>query len=204
MGAYKLSSRSLFGARTTYSSMLVGNTAYSPSSFDLLETVTLSGTQSSVTFSSLSSYASTYTHLQLRIVSRSDYGQYYDDPAIRFNGVTSGYWFHGLGGTGSSVFPINSGEAVSYMDAYFGSVGGSSPANVFGSVIVDIPNAFSTTQYKTIRSLGGRHTTGSENRVALTSGLFQSTDAISSITILPVFASFVSGSRFSLYGIKAA
>lgn len=203
MSPFPLTSTSLLDY-SRYLSLLSGNKAYSPSSFDLLETISLSGTQSSVTFSNLSSYSTQYAHLQLRIVSRSDYGQYYDDPAIRFNGVTSNYWFHGIGGTGSSIFPIGSGGATSYMDAYFGSVGGTAPGNIFGSVIVDIPNAFSTTQYKTVRAIGGRHTTGSENRIGLTSGLFQSTDAINSITVLPVFSSFVSGSRFSLYGRKIA
>lgn len=173
-------------------------------SFDHLETITLSSTQSSVTFSNLiAAYASTYTHLQVRIVSRTNHAQLYDDPAITLNGVTSNnYWFHGLGATGGSVFPIGSGGATSYMDAYFGSVGANAPANVFGSAVVDLPNAFATNQYKTIKTLGGRHTNGSENRIALTSGLSMSNSAIDSIRIAPVFASFVAGSRFSLYGVK--
>jgi hypothetical protein len=37
----KFSDRSLFGAKTLYSSMLAGNPAFSPSSFDLLETQVL-------------------------------------------------------------------------------------------------------------------------------------------------------------------
>jgi hypothetical protein len=173
-------------------------------SFDHLATITLTSTQSSVSFTNLiATYASAYTHLQIRITSRSNYGQLYDDPAITFNGITSGYWFHGLGGTGTSIFPIGSGGGAAYMDAYFGSVGANAPANAFGSAIVDIPNAFMTNQQKTIKTIGGRHTNGTENRIALTSGLFPNSSAVDSIRIAPVFASFVAGSRFSLYGRKA-
>ena len=52
--------------------MLVGNEAFDPSSFDLIQTYTLSSNQASVTFSNLGDYSSTYKHLQLRMVAKSN------------------------------------------------------------------------------------------------------------------------------------
>jgi hypothetical protein len=54
---------------------------------------------------------------------------------------------------------------------------------------------------KTVRAFGGSAATYRE--VGLNSALWMSTQAVSSITIAGGNGSFISGSRFSLYGIKA-
>jgi hypothetical protein len=171
------------------------------SDYDLLSSTILTGNQASVTFSNISTtYSSTYKHLQLRIVARSDSGQQYDDSIIRFNSDSgSNYAYHAMSGTGSSVV---SNAATSQTSIPVQRVaGGASTSGIFGAVIIDIPDAFSTSKNKTIKSLTGYYV--SVGRVDLVSGLWMSTAAINTIFIDAVTGSnFVSGSRFSLYGIK--
>jgi hypothetical protein len=79
-------------------------------------------------------------------------------------------------------------------------VGNSNTANIFGAAVVDILDPFSTTKNTTVRTLLGQ--TSSTNRVALSSGAFYSTAAITSVTLFPETESILAGSRFSLYGIR--
>ncbi len=207
MGAYKLSSRSLFGARTTYSSMLVGNTAYSPSSFDLLETQVLTSPATSITFSSLSSYASTYEHLQIRWVAKSNRTGTQSDFFWQANGETgqSYYAAHWLVGNGSNVQSSNTSNSI-----YYGWLSHSFPAtdrpNQFQAGVTDILNAFDTSKNKTVRSLVGSASSWYDGGgdIHLASGVFLNTAALTSFTMKDRLASIDTGSRFSLYGIKAA
>jgi hypothetical protein len=169
----------------------------SAGSFDLLETQTLTGSQSSVTFSSLSTYASTYQHLQLRIVTRMGGTGGAKSNLLRFNGVsTSSYYSHFLLGNGSSV----SSFSGSGTNIFLGIGGNLATTNRFGAAVVDILDPFETTKNKVTRSLGGE----AASELTLISGLWNSTAAVSSITLLPETADYQIGSRFSLYGIKAA
>jgi hypothetical protein len=177
-------------------------------SFDLLETQTLTGSQASVTFSSLSTYASTYQHLQLRILTRTDRGGADSDPVIlQFNSDTgSNYTRHGLGGYnfgGSSAVYSNAGTSQTSLFLAEAMPVSSSTANVFGAIVTDILDPFETTKNKTVRSLNGMNAAWSS--IELRSGAWLSTTAVSSIVIKPLVGSnLVTGSRFSLYGIKAA
>jgi len=67
-------------------SLLAGNAAFNPSSFESIATATGSG-QTSVTFSSI---PSTYKHLQIRIIARDNSGNGGGSGALRlrFNGDT--------------------------------------------------------------------------------------------------------------------
>jgi hypothetical protein len=177
-------------------------------SFDLLETQTLGSSTSSVTFSSLSSYASTYQHLQLRILTRTDRGGADSDPVIlQFNSDTgSNYTRHGLGGYnfgGSSAVYSNAGTSQTSLFLAEAMPVSSSTANAFGAIVTDILDPFETTKNKTVRSLNGMNAAWSS--IELRSGAWLSTTAVSSIVIKPLVGSnLVTGSRFSLYGIKAA
>lgn len=178
-----------------------GGAVASAGSYDLLATEILTSSQASVTFASLGDYAADYQHLQIRLVGRSDSTQQYEDAILRFNGDTgSNYSTHGLTGTGSSVVSnANTSQTSIPIDRI---AGGSSSSNIFGTQVIDILDAFETTKYKTTRSLGGYYV--NVGRIDLRSGLWQDTDAIDSILIDPTTGSnLVSGSRFSLYGLKA-
>jgi hypothetical protein len=177
----------------------------SAGSFDLLETQTLTGSASSVTFSSLSVYASTYQHLQLRVLVRSNNAQVWEETKLTFNGNSSGYRSHILAGTGSSVFSTWTDATDTYMKPWAFAVGANATANTFGAAVIDILDPFETTKNKTIRTLGGRVPSNGETRIALSSGLWANTAAVTSITIAPeAGSSWSQYSRFSLYGIKAA
>lgn len=166
--------------------------------YELIETYVLGSSQSSVVFSSLGTYSSTYKHLQIRLAARTDRSDTSDFLRMRINGDTAAnYANHELIGTGSSVV---SGAGTSTSSMLFGRAGAaSSGANVFGAVVVDILDAYSSTKNKTIRSLGGIATA----QVRLDSGHRRSTESTTSLTILPgEGTNLVAGSRFSLYGIR--
>jgi hypothetical protein len=177
-------------------------------SFDLLESQVLGSDTASVTFSSLSTYASTYQHLQLRISARTNRSGADSDPVIlQFNGDTgSNYTRHGLGGYnfgGSSAVYSNAGSSQTSMFLAEAMPVASSTANVFGAIVSDILDPFESTKYKTVRSLPGMNAAWSS--IELRSGAWLSTSAVSSIVLKPLVGSnLVTGSRFSLYGIKVA
>jgi hypothetical protein len=179
----------------------------SAGSFDLLETQVLGSNTASITFSSLSAYSS-YQHLQLRILTRTNRGGADSDPVIlQFNADTgSNYTRHGLGGYnfgGSGAVYSNAGTSQTSLFLAEAMPVSSSTANVFGAIVADILDPFETTKNKTVRSLNGMNAAWSS--IELRSGAWLSTTAVSSIVIKPLVGSnLVTGSRFSLYGIKAA
>ena len=178
-------------------SMLAG---YQPNAFHHLETVRLGGTAASIEFTNLARY-SDYQHLQIRYVARSNYGDIFDAFIYRFNNDSgNNYTLHWLQGNGSSVTSSAITPYGSIRD--FAGVGATATANSYGAAIADILDPFDATKNTTVRVMSGK--VGSENQATLASGVWLNTAAITSITIDQIFGtSFVSGSRFSLYGIKA-
>lgn len=169
--------------------------------YELISTTIVSGTSTSAITFNVSSFASTYKHLQVRLVGRSGEattGIY--DLLIRFNGDTgSNYSGHNLRGTGSAV-QSNALTSFTYILNESTFPGNSNTANIFGSAVIDILDPFSTTKNTTTRSLGGHNS--STSRLYLGSGAYYSTTAVNSITVGPTAGSILAGSRFSLYGIK--
>ena len=178
--------------------------------FQLLESTVLTGSQASVEFTNLTTkYAATYQHLQLRMVIRNDrsVGYTLGEARLRFNSVTGSgnYYTHWLHGNGSSVisqgYSLTAGMDVSIYPS------APAPANTFAATIVDILDPFETTKNKTVRSFSGVHTGGSslgdDNVIGLYSGLFISTNAVSTIAMVADNSNFVQGSRFSLYGLRS-
>jgi hypothetical protein len=174
------------------------------SSFVLLETVTLTSAQASVEFANLATkYASTYQHLQLRVVARTNRADVGDDILLRFNNdsTVGNYQYHGLYGTGSAAGSENAQTAsgARFMQA----AGGSFTSSAFNAGVCDILDPFETTKNKTIRTLSGLP--GSYNRIWLASNLWMNTTSVTSITLLSAFSSsFVAGTRFSIYGLKGS
>jgi hypothetical protein len=169
------------------------------SDYDLITTTTLTSTEPSITFGNLNQWSSTYKHLQIRGVARfasTEYGGLSIN--LRVNGVTSGYSIHGLTANGSSYSPYGVGSADQIPFGNFPTA--LSGSNIFGAMVVDFVEPFSTTKNKTIRGFSGMH---NPSEVSIRSGAYVSTTPISSITMLQTTGtSFVAGSRFSLYGIK--
>ena len=172
--------------------------AASTSAYESIATTTVgSGGASSVTFSSI---PSTYTHLQVRGISRSaGAGQ---NMLLQLNGDTgSNYAYHNLYGDGSSA---QAASATTQSSSYAGYVpASSSTANAFGGFVLDILDYANTSKYKTIRSLNGTDLNGS-GLMVFTSGLWMNTVATTSLTFYTNAGNLAQYSSFALYGIKGA
>jgi hypothetical protein len=168
--------------------------------YELIATEILTANESSIVFSNLGDYSSTYKHLQVRMVTRTVRTDINDSVGIRINGDTgSNYAYHRLIGNGSSVSSSAATSETTMSD--ISNAGNTFTANGFGAAVVDILDAYSASKNTTIRALSG--VVGSFNNVMLNSGLFINTASITSLTLLPKnSANFLAGSRFSLYGIK--
>lgn len=166
-------------------------------SFESIETFALGSDTASVTFSSI---PSTYKHLQIRINARGTRAAVDCRPRIRLNSDTgSNYSQHNLIGSGASVSAAGAASQT-YLDAR-DVTGNTAAANIFGSLIMDIHDYSSTTINKTARGITGNDRNGS-GTIALWSGVWLNTSAISTILIYPESNNWLTGSVFSLYGIK--
>lgn len=182
-----------------YLNVKMDNT-YSPGSFDHLETALVSSSVASVTFD-VSSYAALgYKHLQIRSAARLSTSFTERTINMRFNGDTgSNYTAHYIQSNGST--PASGSETPSSRFNLASTPAANATANAFGGTIIDIVDAFATTKNKTVRVLGANDTNAI---ISLRSGAWLNTSAITSIELAEYFSSsnFVSGSRFSLYGLK--
>lgn len=179
-----------------------GGAAQASGAFDLLQTTVLGSDTSSVTFNSLGSF-SNYRHLQIRAVLKTSDNSV-GRPGIRFNGVSSAgsYRAHRLIGDGSSVVSQTDGTTTEIrLDKV---TANEAPTESFTPVIWDILDFSSTSKNKTVRSLHGYNNIAAfDYHVQLGSGVFLSTNAITSIVISPFYGTnFKANSRFSLYGLK--
>jgi hypothetical protein len=182
----------------------------SPAAYELISTQLVSSTTASVTFD-VSALATTYKHLQVRQTMRNATGVGYNilESYLRFNGATTSYSRHDLTGDGSS---ISSGGSTTYTSLATGLItGNDSSSSIYGTAIIDILDAFSTTKNKTMRGLSGTLSPagllGPASMLTLRSGAWYSTSAITSVTLLPGYGgnpngNIAAGSRISLYGLK--
>ena len=170
-----------------------------PQTFELIRSEILTSNQANVTFD-VSSLASTYRHLQLRVTARGTRAEIDDAHLLRFNSDTgNNYAHHRLGTFNGSTVTSGASTTTNTLQIGFGA-GGNTTTNAFTGAVVDILDAFSTTKNKTIRSFVG--ISANITYVNLHSGVYISTAAITSMTISPLSANLATGSRFSLYGIR--
>jgi len=169
--------------------------------FQLLESTVLTGSQASVSFTNLATkYSATYEHLQVRFAARSDRADNVDFVQMTFNGDTAtNYSLHYVRGDGGSVSSLGLANQNFMWAGFLGTANHS--ANIFAPGVIDVLDAFSTSKNKTVRSLGGVN--ANESNIGLFSGLWINTNAVTSITLDNYGSNYVTGSRFSLYGIKA-
>jgi len=153
-----------------------------------------------ITFSSI---PSTYTHLQIRVLARTTTVTSFDAIGLQFNAETSSvYTLHTLLGNGSSVtaFASTPESQISLDKAAGASIG----SNIFAGIVCDILDYKSTNKFKTTRSLGGVDNNGT-GVIHLTSGLWRSTNAVSSIKLYSQNGgNFAQYTSIALYGIKGA
>ena len=161
---------------------------------ELISTTTLSAGATSVTFSSI---ASTYKHLQIRSVAKSTAGFNYLQ--MRFNNDSAAnYGIHRLYRAGST--PVST-SSLSQTDIRLNmAISESGTTYAYSPMILDILDYTNTNKYKTIRAINGQKDWNIE--VDVTSGLWLSTAAITSITLFTGTTNMEVGSRFSLYGVR--
>ena len=179
---------------------VAGAGAGAAGSFDLLETTLISTNTASVTFSNLNNY-SAYKHLQLRVTSRTNVAANVESVNVFFNNDTAAnYAEHLIFGDGSSVTSVGGGSTDS-PTLYVSTANNFTSSNVFAVAVIDILDFSNSSKNTTSRSFTGYE--GSVDRVQLCSTLWNNTAAVTSIKFQPELGgSFVSGSRFSLYGVK--
>lgn len=186
-------------------SLLAGNTAYSPSSYESIATTTVgSGGTATITFSSI---PATFTHLQLRFICRDSNAAATDDGVtMQFNGDTAAnYNRHSVYGDGATATSSGNGSPFTYISAGL-SAGGGHASGVFAPGVLDILDYKNTNKYKTTRRLAGLDVNGAGGIIQFASGLWLSTSAITSITLKVVDGSynFAQYSSIALYGIRGA
>jgi hypothetical protein len=195
---YKMSNAGGVSTLTRYTDMLAGNTTWIDPAYESISTVTVgAGGVSTVTFSNI---PATYTHLQVRILARDSRANAFSNIEWRYNADTgSNYTSHILYGNGSgtaAAVDLNLSTQSAIRIA-----GGNAASNIFGVGIIDILDYTNTNKYKVSRTLSGNDQNG-DGQIYFTSGLWNNTAAITSITFIPTTANIVQYSSFALYGIK--
>lgn len=197
MGIRSLSAASI-SAGAKRSKFWDQNTIISNNSYESIATVTVgAGGSSTITFSSI---PATFAHLQLRGIGRSTNGDAGGNSvSISFNGNTT-YRSHYLYGEGSGTAASGTDTIRNYLTRVPSQ---NEPANVFGAFICDILDYADTNKFKTGRSLFGFDVSGSGGSMFFSSFLYQSTTAISSLTITIYGGyTFAENTQIALYGIK--
>jgi hypothetical protein len=176
-----------------------GGAAASTSSYESIASATGTGSSATITFSSI---PATYKHLQIRYIGRTSFAASYDYVTFRFNSdSTTNYAYHLLAGDGATASA--SGGASSNVMYGSKTAGSSAGTNIMGSGIIDIIDYASTTKNKTTKILGGVDLNTADGELRLSSNLWMSTSAITTISIISLYAgNWTTSSTFALYGIK--
>lgn len=160
-----------------------------PATYEPIGTTTVSGTSTTtITFSSI---PQTYTDLVLvsSVDNSTDVVNY-----LRFNSDTgTNYSRTTLRGTGSVADSTRS-SSQTFITFSFGTL--SSPVTVIWHIL----NYSNTTTYKSCVS----RNSNTFDSVGAVAGLWQSTAAISTVSVTVASGYIVADSTFTLYGIKAA
>ena len=182
-----------------YASQISGHLWAPSGAYDSIATASGTGSSGTITFSSI---PSTYTHLQIRAIARDDRGVALNNCYMRLNGATTGYTTHYIIGNGSTASP-DAWIGADYIDVGI-NTGASATSGIMSAFVIDILDYASTNKNKTTRQLSGSDQNGSGS-VRFQSGLWQSTNAVTSITLHANTSwNFTTTTQFALYGIKGA
>jgi hypothetical protein len=159
--------------------------------YSTIATYTAPSSQASYTFSSI---PSTYTDLIVVCSAFNSAGP--DDLRLRFNSDTgTNYSATLLRGSGSAI--VNARDTNGTYLAWLGYV--SSAAGDSSTTIFQVMNYANTFVNKTVISRGNL----ASGFVNATVGMWRSTSAVNSITLIAGGANITTGSTFTIYGIKA-
>ena len=159
--------------------------------YEPIATTTLGSAASSYAFTSI---PSTYTDLVLVAMVANSAGSFYETQVRCNNDSGTNYSFTALWGTGSAAASgrNSNGNRIPV---------GWTTAAPFVPTIINFQNYANATTYKTVIS----RASDTNNRVSTNVGTWRNTAAITRIDVLcEAGANFITGSTFTLYGIKAA
>lgn len=163
-----------------------------PSTYTPIATTTLGSSTTTINFTSISS---AYTDLVLVAVPLRTTGA--EEMVMQFNNDTiSPYSSTILWGDGSTAGSVRSTNQSSIILNYYASVSTTPMTQIFS-----IMNYANTTTNKTVLGRAGR----SDSGIDATVGRWPSTSAITSMQLnLKNGGNFLTGSTFTLYGVKSA
>jgi hypothetical protein len=158
---------------------------------------------------SFTSIPSTYKHLQIRFIARSEYAETISAVGIQITSSnTNPSYEHALFGDGSDAFVSGSNTYVSNGGILVRMAGNNATSGVYGVGVIDILDYTNTNKNKTIRGLSGLDNNGS-GQLNLNSKLFNTTSSIDQIKLNAIYTSGSTGTttfkqytQFALYGIK--
>jgi len=177
-----------------------------PNSYEAIATLSGNGSSDTITFTSI---PSTYKHLQIRGVNVVNYGNTdYGNGGLRFNGDTGGnYTNHSIrgywdGSTGNKQ-GINYTLGTITYGMIFNCFLNQNQDSVFPTVI-DILNYKDTNNRKVARAYGGGtySTQGARAIIQGASMFWDSTSAITSVSLFASNGNWNAKTKFTLYGIK--
>jgi len=150
---------------------------------------------------------STYDHLHLVVSARTDQSADYSASLIQFNGDTGGNYssteFYTFSSFALSQGRTNGISAIGYPMLS----GATTTADTFGMMDVWIPNYANTSLFKSLTcnsAAVNTDSTSGNHQSRFTAGMWSSTAAITSVTVLPNSGNLVQYSSFTLYGINGA
>jgi len=163
--------------------------------FIKIQTVTLTGTQANIEFTSI---PQTYTDLKVVMSARVNAASDSETCKMTFNGVTTGY---------SNRYVYSSGSAASSgsdtQSFVFRVPSGNATASVFSNGEVYIPN-YTSANHKLFTDESVAENNATASGMIFAQNLWANTAAITSITVTPLSGSFVQYSTATLYGIKSS
>lgn len=161
------------------------------STYTPIATYTATGSETSFTFSSLSSYTDLY------MVVNAKNGTGNSDVLLRFNSDSgSNYSATILGGDGSAAYSARRTNSTSVICNYFNFLNSS----VATTYKINIQNYSNATTYKTVVLRADRSDQATEAIV----GTWRNTNAVTSVFLGASSSVFASGSTITLYGLAAA
>jgi hypothetical protein len=167
--------------------------------YDAIATTTLGSAAATVEFTSISG---SFTDLILVCAARSARTtDNFNTITVQVNGLTTSiYSYTTLSGDGSAVQSTRESNQTSISPVRLST--SASSFTSFDASLIHFMNYSNTTTNKTV--LGRGSSMGEFYEVYNTACLIRTTNAITSIKLAPALAGdFVSGSTFTLYGIKA-
>lgn len=192
--------RSLKTGTFTRSGM-AGNPVIMPGSYESIASATV-GSSGVVEFTSI---PSTYSHLQIRAITRNSSGSTdVSDLLMQVGSANSpdtgtNYSRHEMSANGTAV--SGGGAANSSFMFVSPSPRNGNTSGIFGPLIVDILDYANTNKFKTVKTLSATDMNGS-GYVYISSGNWRNTAAINYIRLYISSVNFVTGTQFALYGVN--